>query len=351
MSAHRSSIVATLFLALFILFAAIAQTAVAGGRALGGEEGVDLIVVEFNCENLFDCRHDSLKDDVAFLPDGENIWTHARYWKKINNIARMILACGEQADGTCAIPDIVALCEVENDSVMRDLTRRSLLRNAAYEYVMTDSPDLRGIDVALLYSPMTFRVVDSHPIRVTPLKDMRPTRDILYIKGRTASRDTLHLFVVHAPSRSGGEMETRSHRRLVADAVAQRIDSLHAIDREAKIMVMGDFNDYDGDRSLRLVANHGMRDVSKNAKGSHGAKGTYKYRGEWGSLDHIFLSDNLVDAVVDCRIADPEFVLEKDNDYGGVKPWRNMLGTMWRNGYSDHLPLVLRLRMTVNGVP
>ena len=105
-----------------------------------------LTFVELNCENLFDYRHDEGKDDTEYLPEATRHWTKKRYWRKQNNIAQEILSCSD--DG---IPDLIALCEVENDSALHDLTKRSLLRNAGYEYLMTSSPDLRGIDVALLY--------------------------------------------------------------------------------------------------------------------------------------------------------------------------------------------------------
>ena len=107
-----------------------------------------LTLVELNCENLFDCHHDSLKQDYAFLPDGTYHWTPNKYWKKLNNIGQTILSCSDST--TLMLPDIVALTEVENDSVMRDLTKRSLLRNAKYEYIMTSSPDIRGIEVVLI---------------------------------------------------------------------------------------------------------------------------------------------------------------------------------------------------------
>ena len=115
-----------------------------------------LTFVELNCENLFDTRHDSLKNDVEFLPEGSYKWTPYRYWSKLNHLGQEIVA---QSD---LIPDFVAMCEVENDSVMFDLTKRSLLRNAGYEYVMTSSPDERGIDVALLYQPASFALLHSH---------------------------------------------------------------------------------------------------------------------------------------------------------------------------------------------
>lgn len=309
--------------------------------------GLRFVVGELNCENLFDCKDDSLKADEAFLPAGANRWTPKRYWKKLNNIAREIISLGEGDDGSAAIPDLVGLCEVENDSVLYDLTHRSLLRNAKYDYLITNSPDLRGIDVALLYSPMTFGIIDTYSIRIPSKKDMRPTRDILYVKGRAASSDTLHVFVVHAPSRSGGEIETRKNRVLVATTLCESIDSIQMASPRQKIIVMGDFNDYTGDKSLKIIEKHGMTEVSASAKGKNGAKGTYKFDGEWRSLDHIFVSEALLENVVDCSIADREFLLEEDTIDKGVRPRRNYVGPLWMDGFSDHLPLVMPLRLNM----
>lgn len=304
-------------------------------------QSLSYTMVELNCENLFDCEHDSLKQDEDFLPSGIMRWSHARYWKKVNNIAREILSCGE-SEGGYAIPDLVALCEVENDTVLRDLTQRSLLRNAKYEYIVTHSPDLRGIDVALLYSPFSFGYIDSRPIRVEPLKDMRPTRDILYVKGRTSTDDTLHVFVIHAPSRYGGEYETRANRVHVVSRLAESVDSVRTLSPRAKIIIAGDFNDYSTDKSIKILTSNGFVHVSDDAKGANGAEGTYKYQGKWGSIDHVFLSRSLLPNFRECFIADREFLLCKDEDYGGIQPRRNLKGVKWQNGFSDHLPLVVR---------
>ena len=141
--------------------------------------------VELNCENLFDTVHDSLKNDIEFLPESEYHWTRTRFWRKVNHISQEIISLGEL--GTSGphrqLPDMIALCEVENDSVMIALTKRGLLRKAGYEYVMTSSPDERGINVALMYLPMSFRLIHSHSIRIERLTDTRPTRDVLYAKG------------------------------------------------------------------------------------------------------------------------------------------------------------------------
>ena len=148
-----------------------------------------LTFVELNCENLFDARKDSVKDDTEYTAESLRHWTRTRYWNKLNSIAQEIISCGDDNSGW-ALPDLVALCEVENDTVLTDLSRRSLLRNAGYEYVITDSPDQRGIDVALLYSPFSFRLINHYPLRIPPMKEMRPTRDILYACGELINGDT-----------------------------------------------------------------------------------------------------------------------------------------------------------------
>lgn len=295
--------------------------------------------VELNCENLFDTRHDSLKQDMEFLPDSYHYWNKGRYWKKLNHIGQEIIACGGEGKAWI-LPDMVALCEVENDSVMHDLTKRSLLRQARYEYIMTDSPDERGIDVALLYSPFTFQLLSWHAIRVAPLKDMKPTRDILYAAGRVITGDTLHVFVLHAPSRSGGELATRPNRMMVARRLQAAVDSVRRCSSKPHILVAGDFNDYTQDASLQYLVTRGLTDISASATGTHGAKATYKYKGEWGSLDHVLCSAPLLPRFRGCIVADFPFLLTDDEVYGGVQPLRNFRGAKYLNGFSDHLPLV-----------
>ena len=231
-----------------------------------------LTFVELNCENLFDYHHDEGKDDTEYLPEATRHWTKQRYWRKLNHIAQELLSCSD--DG---IPDLIALCEVENDSALIDLTKRSLLRNAGYEYLMTNSPDLRGIDVALLYSPFTFAPIRSYSIRVTPVEQMRPTRDILYACGQTVSGDMLHVFVVHFPSRFGGETYSRPFRQAAADRLCQSIDSIQAVTSEPKILIAGDFNDGDESLIIKQIEQHDIRNLTKEASAPKGVHGTYRY--------------------------------------------------------------------------
>lgn len=300
-------------------------------------------LVEYNVENLFDTTHDEGKQDEEFLPASPLHWTPQRYWRKLDRIGQAIVACGDTA--TEKLPDMAVLTEVENDSVMRDLTCRTPLRAARYDYVMTTSPDPRGIDVVLVYSPFSFRLLDSHAVRVAPPADHHPTRDILYASGLVMSGDTLHVIAVHAPSRAGGETRSRPYRMRVAERLCQIVDSVDNACHNPLIVIAGDFNDYSDDAPLRLLVNHGMTEVSLGATGSHGARGTYRFHGEWGSLDHILCNKRLAEKMQACRVNDVPFLLEEDKKYGGVKPHRTYLGPRYQGGFSDHLPLVAAFQL------
>ena len=322
-------------------------------------------VMEYNVENLFDCSHDSLKNDHDFTPEGLYQWTPWKYWRKVNAIARAIALAstssskpasflsknglsGDRSNEKCAhdnenmmLPDIIGLCEVENDSVLFSLTRRSLLKTAGYEYVITSSPDIRGIDVALLYQPVAFQLLNAYSIRIAPLKGMSATRDILYVHGNTFFGD-IHVFVLHAPSRRGGEGKTRAFRRHVVARVKESVDSIRIIDENARVIVMGDFNDYSYNANLRLLSSSGMTEISSKDRISpqKGIGGTYRYLGEWESLDHIFISSSLLPLFSTSKIGYHPSLVEKDEKNGGVKPFRHLRGPIYNGGFSDHLPLI-----------
>ena len=295
-----------------------------------------LTFVEYNVENIFDTRHDEGKQDEEFLPEATRQWTEKRYWRKLDQIGKSILSVTENG-----IPDMVALCEVENDQVLHDLTKRSLLRHAGYEYVITSSPDERGVDVALMYSPFSFALIRSYGLRIETIEGMRPTRDILYACGKLKSGDTLHVFVVHAPSRRGGEKASRPFRLQTADRLIQSLDSIRAIEPEANILITGDFNDYQDSPALQRLYQHDLKNITKNAHGQYGVQGTYRYKGEWNSLDHIIISPSIYNKVEKAYVHSPKFLLEEDKFYGGYLPRRTYKGMKYqKKGYSDHLPLV-----------
>ena len=168
---------------------------------------------------------------------------------------------------------------------------------------------------------------------------MRPTRDILYVKGEVISGDTLHIFVVHSPSRYGGEKATIPNRQLIADRL---IEAVHRLPSDANVIIVGDFNDYADSPALRNLSQQGLRNITADAKGTHGAEATYRYEGEWRSIDHVLVSEPMHSRVRQTCVNDAPFLLEEDKQYGGVKPLRTYIGYRYQRGFSDHLPLVVR---------
>ena len=300
-----------------------------------------LTLVEMNCENLFDCLHDSLKQDTEFTPEGGRHWTSRRYHHKLNSIGQAILSSAEE------LPDLVALCEVENDSVIHHLCRVSLLRNAHYDYLITHSADPRGLDVALLYQPAVVRPICYDTLSIAPPPRLSPSRDILYVQGQLHGGDTLHVFVVHAPSHYSGTLETAPYRMRVSEVLTTRLQTLLRQSPKARIIVTGDFNDTaDSPSLLRLCEEGRMNCASRNVKGLHGSPAGYRYHGRWQQIDHVFLSPALAQCLQTIYVNDAPFLTEPDTRYGGLKPRRTYNGFRYQyNGVSDHLPLVVRLDM------
>ena len=284
-------------------------------------------IVSYNVENLFDCTPDSLHDDGEFTPDGLRYWTPARYYLKREHIARTIANIGGW-DGVA----IVGLCEVENEQCVRDLCRQNL-GNLPYSYIHFDSPDVRGIDVAMLYRTDLFRLLETYPIRVPVAEGERPTRDILYASGTMPEGDTLHVFVCHLPSQLGGASIASSLRRRAKQTVAAHTDSLLRLNPQARIVVMGDMN------SAPQQDIYGMTNLM-SAKEKQGL-GTYKYQGVWSCIDQFYVSAALADTV-QASIYDAPWLLTADESYTGYKPYRTYNGYQYQpDGYSDHLPIVL----------
>jgi len=313
-------------------------------------------VASYNVENLFDTKDNPEKDDDEFLPKGMMKWNDSKYWTKLRNITRVITAIGEMES-----PALVGLVEVENDSVLHDLTKRSPLRAQKYEYMCTHSPDVRGVNVGFLYQRDKFKLLGKNEYRVNPPeKNGRPTRNILHVSGRVISGDTLDVFVCHFPSRRDGQIASEPYRMAAAKVLKTKTDSLFAIRSSANILIMGDFNDQPADKSLSVVLGAGSmlgQNISKHQLVNTflhrlGEKdfGTYKFQGEWDLIDQFIVSGNLlsdsssISLVKDSpRIFHPEFLQEKDSAYGGFKPFRTNSGPNYLGGFSDHFPIVLDL--------
>ena len=309
----------------------------------------DLRVVSYNVENLFHPKHDTVcidsttfieKDDYEWTPDGERRWSYTRYYRKVENIARVLTNIGEW-DGV----DIVGLQEVENALCLKRLCYT--LRPGEYDFVHYESPDPRGIDVALIYKKSRVDTLNSKPLPIPSpqgresREEKLVTRDILYVCVRVDKRDTLHLFVCHLPSQRGGAAESEWKRTAVKEILQRSIDSVYALHSAAKIIVMGDMNsepkeDLDGLRNRMVV------ESQKSKVESHG---THKYQGRWSCLDQFYTSPAL-DSLSRAEIYNAAWIQEPDEKYLDLKPKRTYNGFRYqKDGFSDHLPILLKLKI------
>jgi len=314
-------------------------------------------VMFYNVENLFDTKDDPEKKDEEFTPDGTRYWSNYRYNQKLNNIYKVIVAIGEWD-----LPQLVGLSELENRGVLEDLLNNTPLYKTDYKIIHFEAPDLRGIDVGLLYRSDYFTPILEKAISVEWPKTVKagPTRDILYVAGLTNTNDTLHVFVNHWPSRWGGQMETEGKRMHVAKLVKKETDSIFRVNPNANIIIMGDLNDYPTDRSilevLKAQTEYDKIKPNKLYNTSYYLEqekklGTHKYNGQWGILDQMIVSGGLLDttSTVSCTLEDShvfnaDFLLEPDDKYTGKRVNRTYIGFKFHGGYSDHLPIYLDLK-------
>ncbi len=323
------------------------------------KEKQSLKIMCYNVENFFDCVDDSLKDDSEYLPGGIRGWNYAKYRKKQANISKVIASIG----GWDA-PALVGLCEVESDKCLYDLTRYSGLKNLNYKYLHHESPDARGIDVALLYQQELFKPIHNEAVRIDfPFAPQSKTRDLLFASGIIPSGDTLNVFVCHFPSRLGGELESEEKRIFVASVLLQKVDSLFAKNKAANIVIMGDFNDFPVNKSISETLN--AKPVSDSVSSGNlynlvykmhvAGKGSNKHEGEWGALDQMIVSGNLLNtknsiytSENSAHFYDADFLLEDDKTYLGKQPFRTYAGMKYQAGYSDHLPVYADFRFKKN---
>ncbi|MCL2131650.1 MAG: endonuclease [Lentimicrobiaceae bacterium] len=319
-------------------------------------DSTTLRVCFYNLENFFDYEHNPQKNDADFTPEGKYHWTKTRYGTKVNNIAKVFIAMGGGIS-----PEIIGVCEIENEKAISDLLYRSPLKSQGYRYVHYPTPDRRGIGISLFYKAKNFEVVYSKAIPIVDSTNAAfQTRDILYVKGLWTDRcsDTLHLFVNHFPSRYGGYAVSMGKRVLAAKTLRSAVDSILWIDGKAKILIMGDFNDYPYDENivkyLQVPYQRNKNDTATfvNTMFSYFSKnnvGTHKYAGHWGILDQIIVSPALYFSTSGLRtkgngvIFDIDFLLEKDASNMGVKPFRTYSGFSYKGGFSDHLPVFIDL--------
>lgn len=305
-----------------------------------------LCIVFWNVENYFDPFNDPLKNDDEFTPSAGRHWTWRRFEAKRDGLAQTIVAA---ADETGELPALVGLAEVENRLVVSQLVRKTMLSELGYDFVHRESPDERGIDVALLFRRDVFRVVSVDSLRVPGIV----TRDILYVRFleipgqarndvtnepdsiRHAGLDpaSLHVFVVHLPSKRGGARASQVRRQAALQVLERAVDSLLQREPSCRIVVMGDFNDTEACVDGLSVP---------SCENPPAAPGTLKYHGRWEQIDWFCVSPSL-DTMARMQIFAPSFLLEPDAAWLGSKPRRTYIGPRYNGGLSDHLPIILKL--------
>ena len=314
-----------------------------------------LVVAFYNVENLFHPSDDSLTRDDDFTPNGAYHWSYGKYYKKIANVAKVLIAMGQGNP-----PAIVGLAEIENERVLKDLCYRSPLKTFGYRYVHHDSPDRRGVDVALLYRDSLVRILREHKVPVQfPFEPKTRNRDLLYALAQFPCGDSLHVIVNHWTSRFGGYAATIPKRNYYADVARRVVDSVLVDNPAANILLIGDFNDYATDESMekhlraRKYSPDNIGDtlfnlmyhfVNQNNVGSH------KHEDFWGCLDQIIVSRGLLFDQNRVHIAGHQphifqapFLLVPDEKFGGMKTYRTFLGPRYIGGFADHLPVYILL--------
>lgn len=309
-------------------------------------------IIFYNVENLFDIEDDPEKRDNEFLPKGDRFWNERKFYTKLNRIFQVVMAASEGNQ-----PTLIGLCEIENRGVLELLLHKTPLGTMGYKIIHQESPDRRGIDVAILYKSKLFEPISykAHPVS-NPNDESFKTRDIIHATGKI-NQDTIHFFVNHWPSKYGGVVETKPLRALAANVLRSTIDSLLSINPESKVIAVGDFNDSPFDESItaHLNAKETFVEADKpqiiNLSYPQAilGKGTNKYQGKWELIDQVFVTTGLLTNsglttnFDDFKIYEADFILEEDKSYLGKKPFRTYLGFKYNNGFSDHLPVILDL--------
>jgi len=300
-------------------------------------------IVFYNVENLFDTYNNPKTNDDEFTEKGMRHWSNYRYWDRIKKTSKTLKIIGEWDT-----PAIIGLAEIENDTVLKNLIYSDALKKHNYKYIHRDSPDRRGIDVALLYRKDKYFPLIT---KFFPLidKNRKPikSREILYTKGIIKGGDTLNIFVIHFPSRYGGYKNSEPKRINAITQLQSITDSIFKININSKMVIMGDFNDTPNNKSIQILDQN--KHISLLKINNSENKGTHKYHGKWSLLDHFFTSNNLqykgqrVFLNSPTNIYNANFLIEDDKKYLGKKPYRTYIGFKYNGGFSDHLPIYIDL--------
>lgn len=311
-------------------------------------------IAYYNLENLFDTIDTPDVNDFEFTPAGPNLWNTERYMTKLHNMARVIEGIGsEKVPGG---PTIIALSEMENRKVLEDLINTPPLKGLGYSIIHYQSPDRRGIDVALLYKPALFHITNTTSNRLTiPWRDDFFSRDQLVVSGKLDG-EMLHIIVNHWPSRRSPP----KYRAEAAKLSRHLSDSLKALYPNAKVMIVGDLNDDPRDRSIKKVLGAQGRKPAVIEDGLFNpyyelhrqGVGTIAWRDAWNLFDQIIVSEPLLNEtnggwkLFDARVYNPPFLFQKDGPFEGY-PHRTFAGGRYIAGFSDHLPVYVFLKKEI----
>lgn len=300
-------------------------------------------VAFYNVENLFDVFDNKRKNDADFLPNSIKKWTTKRYQDKLIKIGYTLSIIGKRETGKH--PALTGLVEVENAKVIEDLIASKYLKDCNYGFIHYNSPDERGIDVALLYDKSVFKVVSSKPFSIKLTRDDGEpdyTRDVLLVSG-IMDGENVHIIVNHWSSRREGEKETEHKRMASSDQVGNIISNLKLEDEHAKIIVMGDFNDDPHSNSVkRLVNGFNLFNPMETLRSFD--RGTTNYNRQWHLFDQILISTNFFKTsnnLYEYRLAnifDEDFLKVHEGRFKG-SPYRTYAGKKYKGGYSDHFPV------------
>ena len=312
-------------------------------------------IISYNVENLFDTINNPMKEDDEFLPRSKKGWNTDRYKKKIEDLSLVLKSVNKNE-----LPELVGLIEVENRKVVKDLISSTHLKNGDYEIVHEESPDARGIDVALIYRKSEFQYHEHEKIEITyNFEPETTTRDILYVKGKLANGAFLYVFVNHWSSRRKGVEASEPKRLYAASLLRAKVDSIFKKDKNAKIVIMGDFNDEPVNKSLAGVLNTNPTKLFEKKSSLHNLMylkdllglGTYNYRGSWNMLDNIIVSTALLNAKSGYRVStdggqiySSRWMLYDNVKTGDFTPSRTYGGPNYYGGVSDHLPVFVILK-------
>lgn len=339
----------------FFLLISLLVTAILGMNTLSVKaQKYEIVAIGYyNLENLFDTIDSEGVAEGDFLPGGAKKWGADRYYYKLNQMARVLseIAVDKTPDGLA----IFGVSEIENRYVVEDLVKTDALKERNYQVVHYNSPDRRGIDVALVYNPKYFELTHSYSAPFIMEDTNFKSRNQLVVTGLLMGEE-VHFQVNHWPSRSGGEKKSRPKRIAAAELSRSLADSLLVLNPKAKIMIMGDLNDDPVDKSVAQYLK-ASDDKSKLEQGyfynPYMTKykkgiGTLAYRDSWNLFDQVILTPALLSedknnwSFYKSNIFKKPYMINQEGKYKGY-PKRSFVGNKFQGGYSDHLPVYIYL--------